>query len=249
MQSFSAHHASLERPQFVRPAAVASASCLVIALANAWPSAVFLAPAAVIGCRYYELACFRTVHRSTLLPLLVLLSTCASFLWTLEHQREGLVVSLELAMNIGWLALTGHLCFVQHRLHQERGLQPAEEAPQWAFGGLLAIMPVIFLVAFVNGLVEWRSSLTLLCGLCGLGVLWLQGRRHILFPRLSMLWLGLWLFADAVGAAAAKPSSTDDDWSDGPLITYAGLLLMAGLLCAYLEFNPRVRRTFVAGGV
>lgn len=245
VQAWSAHHASFERPQFVLPAAVAFASCLVFLFTDTWPSTFFLVPAAVLGCRYYELARYRAVHRSGLLFVLILLCSFASILWTMEH-RLGEILPLELALAGAWLGLGACLFFVQSRLQQGRGSHvlpyPYECEPCWAFGGFLAILPVIFLVGFGNGLVAWRSPLTMLWGLCGVALLVLQVRRHGLFPRLTLAWLVLWLFDETIGVS----SSTDSDWNDGPLIAYCAVLLMVVLLGTYLEFSPRVRRTFAA---
>src|SRR3990172_5806050 len=59
----SGHPAAFERPWFLLPAVVAFAAFAALSVPEPI-AATFALPVFVLGCRYYELARYRAVHRS-----------------------------------------------------------------------------------------------------------------------------------------------------------------------------------------
>lgn len=239
-----ARPACYERPEFLVPALATLGLGLALLLAQRWPLSMFFAPTFVVACRYYELARFATVRRSRLAFLLVFTCAVACALWALTHRGGGLEQPLTLALTGASVALACHLFAAQRRLAKgqiTRSLLHSvdEDAPYWACGGLLAILPVLLLVGCISGLMWWRSPLILAWGLAAIGVLAAQVHSHPWFPRLAIGWLGTWLAIEIWGAFA----DGDDGGDDAAVVSgcVIALILSIGI---YLLHSPRVRRTF-----
>lgn len=235
------------RPQFVRPAAAAACIGGGLLLAPIWPMFVFAAPMLVMACRYYELARFERVRASRWLMLLVLVCTGGAVLWTFDHDFGGMLLPLQLAVDVAFAAAGTHLWLTQRRLRSSqlrrsltyRGDEDFE--PIWVFGGMLALLPILFLIGFTTSLASWRHPAVLLWGCAGLGLLALQVHAHRWFPRLAILWLVLQIWIEARSSLQADGEGGDEGWLSG------GTLVVIATLAAYLEFHPRVRGTFLRG--
>jgi hypothetical protein len=233
-----------ERPAYVAPAAAAFTASWLLLLLHQWPLSLFFAPALVLGCRYHELAQFRLVRRSRWAFLLVLASAVIGTMWTLSGRAWTLWQPVTLLLAIGSMAAAAHLFATQRRLlavQARESLLTAvdDDAPRWSCGGLLAMLPVLFLFGCVDGLASWRTPMVLLWGIGGTGALLLQVRGHWLFPRVAIAWLLVWLALETHGTFAAEGESGDD-----ALVTYGAVVALTGSLAAYLLLSPRVRRTF-----
>lgn len=232
------------RPHFARPALAAACIGVGLMLAPVWPLFLFAPPTLVIACRYYELARFAPVRPSRWLFLLVLVAAGASILWTLDHNCHGMQLPLQLGIVGGFVAAGAHLWRTQLRLRdgQMRLALPGADddlEPRWVFGGMLALLPILFLWGFAAALATWRNPAALLSGFAALGLLALQVHAHRWFPRLAILWLMLQLWIEA-------RSGLPDDTASGDGELLSGINLLAVLcLSAYLEFHPRARRTFL----
>lgn len=232
-----------ERPEFAVPALAAFALALLLLLALRWPPTICFAPTLVLACRYYELARFRTVRCSRLAFLLTLVCAAACALWAFTH-RSGFEQPLTLGLALTSVALAVHLFTHQRREARLLAAQSVfvatdEDAPYWACGGLLAVMPVLLLIGCMTGLASWRSPLTLLWGLSGIVVLVAQLRSHRWFPRLATAWLMTWLGIETLGTFAAGGDARDD-----AIATYFVVGSALGSIATYLIWSPRVRRTF-----
>jgi len=243
-RAFPAPSAPYLRPEFLAPAAAALGLSLVLLLVQRWPLTMFFAPTFVLACRYYELARFATVRPSRLAFLLILSCAAACALWVLTHRSPGVEQPLTLILVGTALAMAVHLFGTQRRLAKSqisRSLLHTvdEDAPYWACGGLLAILPVVLLIGGISGLMWWRSPLLLLWGLAGVVVLAAQLRSHPWFPRLALVWLATWFAIETFSMLA----SGGDDAGDDAAVSFTVLALIVAM-AIYLQHSPRVRRTF-----
>lgn len=236
-----------ERQAFVAPAVAAFTASWLLLLLHQWPLSLFFAPALVLGCRYHELAQFRHVRRSRWAFLLVLACAVVGTLWTLSGRTWTLWQPAALLLAIGSIAAATHLYLVQRQLEVVQARESMlmavdDDAPRWPCGGLLALLPVLFLFGCVDSLLAWRSPLALLWGIGGTGALLLQLRGHPAFPGTSVAWLLAWLAIETHATFAASGSVGDD-----ALVTYGAVAGLTGSLAAYLLTSRRVRRTFGRG--
>ncbi len=235
---------TLIRPEFVRPAQALFAASTLLLLLPHRPLAAFFAPAFVFGCRYHELARLPRVRCSRWAFLLALGAAIVGGLWSCAEPAAGPGRLLGLALACGALLVGAHLFAAQRRLHaeQQRGAwldSPDDDAPRWACGGWLAILPVLFVVGLLSGLTTWRAPAALLWGLSGGLLLALQLRCHPWFPRLAAGWLVLWL---ALETCATFGSGTALD--EESLASYAAVAVLTGTLLLRLLFGVRARDTF-----
>ncbi len=242
-RALPAQPATYERPEFLVPSLAALGLSILLLLTQRWPLAMFFAPTFVIACRYYELARFPTVRRSRLAFLLILTCAAACALWALTHRAGGFEQPLTLGLAGASLAIALHLFTTQRRLTKGQITQSLlhtvdEDAPYWACGGLLALLPVLLLLGCLTGLLWWRSPLILLWGLAAIGVLAAQLHSHAWFPRLAVAWLTIWLGIEIHGAFTPGSDSSDD------AIVSACVVTLILSIATYLLQSPRVRRTF-----
>jgi hypothetical protein len=239
----AAHHAAALRPEFWWPSASAATAALVFLVAPGFAFLPLFPPAVLLAFRYHELAHFRAVHRSRWLWIATLLGVGIAVLWSCEHRAGSVdqVIHLGLAASVAGAAW--RLRHHQLTLHGKQPRMPSLLAghgdslePMWACAGPLGVLPAIFLWGLWSGLAGWRSPLTLAWGLLAAGLLVMQCRRHPLFPRACIAWLGLFL---AIEARPTLTASEGDDWF---LATMVAMLAVGGGV--YLECHPRPRRTF-----
>lgn len=231
-----------EREHFARPAGIAFAASVAFLLIPSTPLQFCFPPTLILACRYHELARFRAVRPSTWLVLLAVLCVAAATTWSLVHLSGG-VQLFHLTVGASLLGLVFHLCSTQRRLaagRSRRSRERDDDDVQWAFGGLLAGMPILFLLGAVGGVLSWRTPLVLAWGLSGLVVAALQLRRHRLFPRLAIAWLLTFLGIELIGSLYAGDAQGDEAF------LAAVIVQIVVPVAAYLEFHPRVRRTFTA---
>jgi hypothetical protein len=242
-RAFPAPSAPYERPEYLPPAAAALGLSLLLLLAQRWPLTMFFAPTFVLACRYYELARFRTVRCSRLAFLMTLACAAACALWVLTHRAPGVQQPLTLVLVGTSLALCVHLFTIQRQLAKSQITRSLlhtidEDAPYWACGGMLAILPVVLLIGCISGLMWWRSPLILLWGLAGVVVLAAQLRCHPWFPRLAVAWLAVWLCIETLSML-----NGGDDAGDDAAVSFTVLALILSM-ATYVLQSPRVRRTF-----
>lgn len=234
----------LERPEFAWPARIAFAAAVALLLAPAWPLAAFFAPAFVVGCRYHELSRFAAVRPSRWTFLLLALTVGGGTLWLVTRQASSHETPLLAAATLGAALAAAHLFAVQRRLAAAQtptGLLLAtdEDGPEWACGGLLAVLPVLFLLAFRECCAGRSSPLTLLWGAAALPLVALQLRRDARFPTLTIAWL-----AAGVALELGATCTAADDTFDDALAALAAVTVAAAALAGYLRLAPRVRATF-----
>lgn len=213
-------------------------------LAPSWPLFVAFAPTFLLGCRYLELARFAVVRPSTWLLVSIALTAGVTTTWTMQRHTDAVALLLHLALAAVLVGLGAHLWTAQRRFARDDRRQADvdgsddDHAPLWACGGALAGLPVLFAFGFVGGVVSWRSPLLLLWGLAALPLLVLQFRCHPSLPRGAMAWLAA-LLAMEVASMLPQGENQGDD-----VFLTAAIALVVLPLIAYLEFHPRVRRTF-----
>ena len=236
--------AAAQRPAYLRHAAACLAASFAFLLAPSLALAVYFAPALLLAIRYHELAQQRAVRTSTWLLGLTTVCSAASAYWAIEHHGGALELILYLALASALLAEGCHLWSSQ-RHHQRSSRRRArtrvyDDQPRWACGGLLAALPVLFLLGLYGALLSWRSPLVLAWGFCAVPLLVLQLRTHPLFPKLAIAWLVAFLVIE-VACTLPNGASEGDD-----LFLAATLVLLTAPVGLYLAFHPRVRRTFRA---
>lgn len=233
----------LARPHFALFEALALGTSLLLLLAPTWPLFLGFVPMFLLACRYHELAYYSAVRRSRWLLLLVLVTASATVAWTIGHPSGPTAILVHVTFAVVLLAAGSHIWSTQQRLARAGGRHVQvdggdEEAPLWFCGGLLAAMPTLFVLGFVSGFLSWRSPLFLAWGIAALPLLVLQLRCHPAFPRAAIAWLVAFFVMEVVLTLPASETQEDD------LFVTAAIGFVVVPLAIYLEFHPRVRRTF-----
>lgn len=232
---------SAERPVYTLHVLACIVASVLFLLPASWASSVYFVPAVVLACRYHELAWYREVRVSYWLLTLITMCAMVSVWWTIEHHTGTFELALQLAMAVTVFGAGVHLWTTQRRFADrfDRRIDD-DHRPRWAGGGFLAGMPALFVLGLYGGLVSWRTPIVLLWGLSAIPLLALQLRTHPMFPRLAIAWLLAFFGIDVICLAPNNETQGDD------LFLAASILLVVLPLAGYLEFHPRVRRTFRA---